>query len=361
MSPEIKATIQPSAALRGKLYARLKFSAILNLPESDFAKLIEEIENSPLFQKLVYPPDAGPRAILRKPFPHSKLSQSFYEVREELTAGTQSVDVQNLILKHQKILSVVKKIGQKNFEHYFLYGDRAGSVESLAKSCGLTEEQVREIRSFVLEFSIYSELFQPSSLASLGQIHYTPIAKIEIDREGELTISYLSPHLAAGRYILNRERLESLKITMNGRERRTLSELIRKIEWVNLRRASLQKILAEIILRQEPYLRTGEMERLLPMPQRQVAQTIGVAPSTVSRAIYSKSAILPWGEEKTLKDFFVHKKKMVRERLSEIMSDSIRSRNGKLTDAKLRDLLMQRFKIKVSRRSVNLYRKEVTW
>src|SRR3989338_7704164 len=101
MLPQVKMTAKPSHNLRVNLSARLKFSEILSLPETEFAKLIGEIENDPIFQKLIYPQDAGPKAVFRKRFPHSRLNQNFYELNEEISPSNQGVDVQTLMLKHK--------------------------------------------------------------------------------------------------------------------------------------------------------------------------------------------------------------------------------------------------------------------
>lgn len=360
MPLEIKPSVKPTQNLRTTLYAQLRFSAVLGLSESEFAKLIQEIENDPVFQKLLYPPDSGTKAILKKSFPHSKLSQSFYELKEDVSLDRRSFDVQSLLLKHREVVALIRKIGEKNFEKYFFYKDGLESVKTIMDFCGLSEGEVKRIQSFLTEFSINSEFFYSSSLPLNSQIHYTPIAKIEIEKNGELVIAYLSPHLACGRYILNQERFQTIKKIMDAEEKKSAAQLIKKMEWVNLRKDTLQRILQEAILRQEYYFRTGKIEKILPFSQRSAARIIGVAPSTICRAILGKSVILPWGKETALKDLFVSQKQVVQKHLTEILNEHCLQQKPKLNDEQLAKILMNRCHFTVSRRSVNLYRREIS-
>lgn len=358
MSQQIKTSLKPAHTLKVIHYAQLKFSAILALSEPEFAKLIEEIEKDPIFQKLMHPSDFGLKVILRRPFPHSKLSKRFYELKDGILQNSTGLDVEKLLNQQQEVLKLIKKIGQEKFEKYFLYREESASGESIAKWCEISLEEVLSIQSFILTFSIHSQIFNPSSLPPQGRIAYTPIAQIELDNNKDLVISYLFPHLASGRYIINRERLEEIKRFFAPEERKVLAELLKKIEWVNLKQGTLQRILSDLILRQEAFLRSGETVKLLSFPQRSAAKAIGVAPSTVSRAIFGRSVILPWGEEKALGDLFVSRKEAIQKRLKEILNSELKP-DRKLSGEKLRKLLETRYRMKIPLRTVNFYRREI--
>lgn len=357
MASNIKPTVRLNHTIKNKLITRLKFSSILNLPEREFASMIQQIEEDPLFGRLNEGGDA-PRAIFRKRYPHTRLSSGFYSLKEEILSGSQPVDVESLLLKHKRVLSLVKKIGRDNFEKHFLYKESPESPESIAALCGITADETRKIQSLINDLAIQSEFFHPSALAVPGK-HYYPVARIETEADGTLILSYLSPHLARGRYIVNRERLETLKQNFSKMERKSLSALLKKIEWANLRTDTLQKILNELILKQEPYLRRESRESLLPLSQREMARIIGVAPSTVSRIVFSKSVFLPWGDEAPLKDFFLKRKEAAQKWLADILRERAENRQPRLNDGELKDILEKRYHVHVSRRTVNLYRREI--
>ncbi|MBI3012996.1 MAG: hypothetical protein HYY63_05150 [Elusimicrobia bacterium] len=352
----LRTGVKPS--LRGQILARVRFTRVLNLSEPEFARFVADLEGDPIFRKLVYPHDGGPRAIFRKRFPHSGLSSSFYEVKEENRVGGGTVDVETLLAQHKGLVDLIRKIGRENFETYFLYEEEPRSEEFLAQACGIGIEEVRKIRSLVLEISLHSEFFHPSSIPA-HYLHCFTVARIEKDEPGGLNIAYLSPHLARGRYVLNRERIEALKKGMISEEKKKLGEILKKMEWINLRQDTLQKILSEFVQSQEHYLSSREFARVVPMTQRELSRRIGVAASTVCRSIASKSIFLPWGEEKALKDLFWNRREVACVLLKNMLEDLSVQGNKKVKDSFLRDLMFRKHRIKVSRRTINLYRRTI--
>lgn len=359
MAREVKQILSNKVNLKAQLIARLRFSHVLTLPEAEFARMISEIENDPLFQKMLYPSDSGPKAILKRRTPRTRLSQSFYEVKEEIRAGAEGVDVEKMLEAHRGILRLIQKIGQTPFEKYFLYKDGTETIQSISESCGLAPEEVHKIQEFMTEFSIHSEFFTPSTLSPEGGLHYTLIARIEEDGEGHFMISFVSPHLAGGRYVINPERVDALKKFMNATERRAVSNLVQKLELVNLRQDTLQKLLQELLTRQENYLHSGDGKKMLPLSQREMSARLRVAPSTVCRAIYGKSVQIPSGREIPLKDLFLNRKSAAEEWVRQILEEMTEDKRNKLSDNDLREILLSRFRFKASRRSVNLYRRQV--
>lgn len=358
MESSIKTSLQAKPKLQNKLIARLKFSEILNLPEPDFAKMIAEIEKDPVFLQLLYPKDSSPRAVFRKRFSHTRISQNFYEINEEIKSGDKAVDVERLLENHRGVQELIQKIGKKSFENYFLYRESPYAPEKIAKICNLNLEEVGRIQSFILEFSIHSEFFCPSTLPQESH-HYTPIAKIEIEKNGEFFVSYLSPHLARGRYVINRERVLELRKKMNLKDKKSIAELLKKLEWINLRQDTLQKIFKEIMETQEFYFSTQDSSKLLSLTQREMARRIGVAPSTISRAVCWKTIFLPWGEEKPLTELFLNRKKVALCHLEKLLNELLVEPKKKISDNFLKEMLMKRHRVKISRRTVNLYRREM--
>ena len=358
MAQEVRASLSPKTVLKGQLLYRLNFASLLKMPESDFAKMIAEIEKDPFVQKLMYPKDPQWKVLAKKRFPNSRLSSSFYEMDERVQGSPQSVDVETLLSRRQGLVNLIQRIGRENFERHFLYRNETESLESSAKVCGITVPEAEEIHSLLLDLSIQSEFFHPSTLPPEGGLHYTLIARIE-QEEGRIRVAYLSPNLASGRYMVNHEKIDALKKVLAPAERKKLKTVLDRINWINLRQDTLQKILSLVILRQDSYLRSGEPGARVPVTQKAVANLLKLAPSTVSRAIYGKSIRLPWGEEKPLKGMFLNKKEAAEEWIKGILSNMPETERKHLIDTRLKELLFQKYKLKASRRAVNLYRRAV--
>ena len=358
MFQSMKPIVRNQAQLKGKLIAHLKLGKIFALSEPDFARLISEIEKDPLFAKLVYPPDSGPRAIFKRRYPHTRLSSNFFELKEELESTARSVDVESLLDKRKGMIKLIRRIGRENFEKYFLYQETSQTIEEIAQICGMNVEEAREVQSLVIELDVHSDFSQGTKLDSPSGISYIPIAKIDLE-EGVLLFSFFSSHLARGRYVVNRERLESLKAWLRTDEKKLLSQLLKKIDWINLRQDTMQRILSELVLRQESYLRSRDSRKLFSLSQRELAREMLVAPSTVCRLVGGKSVILPWGEEKALKDLFISRKEVLRGYLKELLDEMTFEEKKKISDNELKERLLKKYRFKISRRSVNLYRREI--
>lgn len=357
-SSEIKQILTPSikASIRAQLLNRLKFSAILQLPEQEFAKLIAEVEHDPLFKKLTHWKTDEGRVVGFKKFASAQLSTSFYELNEQLKSATENVDVELMMNKHKGIVALIKKIGQEKFEKYFLYREDPATPEEIAKECTLSLEEVEMIQSLLLEISIHSEFLHPSQLPQTEGLHFHLIAKFEIENHGRISYSYFSPHMAYGRYIVNHDKLSHIKTELTPEEKKQLNPLLSKMDWINARHDTVHKILHEITSVQELYLINGHIEMLMPYSQRTLAKAIQVAPSTVTRAIFSKSIMTPWGEEKKLKSFFVSKKQVVQVWAEKFIEEK-KLKNEKWTDEQMREAFIHTFNSPISRRSINAYKK----
>ncbi len=359
MAREIRPALRTGVSVKAQLIARLRFSHVLTLSEKEFARMISDIENDPLFQKFLYPKDSGPKAIFKRRVPHQRLSPAFYEAKDEISAGAEGVDVENILEQHRGVIDLIRKIGQESFEKHFLYKEGTESAASIAEKCGVFPEDVMRVQAAVTQLSVHSEFFNPTTLPAETGLRYTLIARIDPDEQGSFWISFTSPHLAAGRYVINPERVDALKKDLAASERKAVTNLIQKLELINLRQDTLHKMLQEVLVRQKGYLSSNDASRRLPLSQRDMAAHLGVAASTVCRALYGKSVLAPWGREMPLKDFFVNKKNAAEEWVRQILEEMPEEKRDQLSDNDLRGLLAQRFRCKASRRSVNLYRRAV--
>ena len=330
---------------------RMEQARLLEIPEEEFQRLIAEIERSPLFQRLYQ----EAKVIRRQRFPRTDISSRFYQLKEEAVADRSSLDVESLLVNKKHIVEQIQKLGREKFKQYFLFPESGMTAEEIARECDLVVSEAQKINSLIDELSIWSQFYHPSAL-SPEAVHYSKIASVERDRDG-FVIGYFSPSLARGRYAIDYERFEQLKTSdaLSQTEVKQAKQLLGKLELMNSRKDTISQILQNIVERQALYLESGEPRALLPFSQRELAKKIGLAPSSVSRAIRSRSIDTPWGEEVPLKQFFPRPKRFRKELLKQLLE----TEEGLLSDEAIKVKLEEKFGVAISRRSVANLRKEL--
>ncbi len=146
-------------------------------------------------------------------------------------------------------------------------------------------------------------------------------------------------------------------------------EKIRDGKWfmeaIETRRKTLEKIALAIIAKQPDFFENG-VDALRPMIMRDIADMIGVHPTTVGRAISEKYAQTPFGLY-PLKIFFSGgyesdesekgiSSESVKNRIAKIVEDE--SPQAPLSDSKISDILANEG-VKVARRTISKYREEL--
>ena len=326
---------------------------MLEMPEEEFNKLIIEAEGNPLFKKLY----RKERIIHYQRYPRTDISPHFYQLNEEITAGgTGTLDIESLLSDKEDMVRQLQKMGLENFKRYFLYPEPGVSVEEVAQECNLELAEVEKINSLINEFSIMSEFYNPSALSSGHGIHYSKVASIERGPEGFI-IGYISPTYARGRYSIDYERFEELKGNgaFSAAEAREMRQLFKRLELINSRKDTVTRILQGIVERQAPYFESGNSKAILPFSQKELAESIRLVPSSISRAISGKSLETPWGEEKALKDFFPRSRMFRRELIRQLLETGEEFPSDEAIKAKLE----QKFGVFISRRSVASLREEL--
>jgi DNA-directed RNA polymerase specialized sigma54-like protein len=341
-------SLQMRAELRQIL--RIEQADLLELPENDFQRLIAEIERSPLFQRL----HQRERLISYQRLPRTDISSAFYELEDGTVADEGSLDIDSLLEGRAEVLEQIEELGRDNFERYFLFPERGMAVEEIAAACDLEPAAVGKINEFINDFGVMSEFYHPSTLAS-GSRRYSKVASIEKAQEGFI-ICFLSPSLARGRYSIDYRRFEELRSSgaLTEMEAKEARQLFRKLELINNRKATLCLVLEGIVRKQALYLESGDRRSLLPFSQKELARKIGVAPSSVSRAITGKSLGTPWCSEMPLKDFFP-RPKVFRGALLKQLIDG----DGCATDEAIRVKLWEKCGVAISRRSVTNLRRDL--
>jgi DNA-directed RNA polymerase specialized sigma54-like protein len=330
---------------------RMQQATLQQMSEDEFHQLIIKIERNPLFHRLY----RKEKLIHYQRFPQTSISSTFYQLKEETVADPGSLDIESLLLKKEHLVHQIQKLGMERFKRYFLFPDSGMTLDEIARECDLDVLQVQEINSLIDEYSIMSEFYHPSKFSS-DVIHYSKVASVVREGAG-FVISYFSPFFARGRYLINYERFEELNKSgaFSRDEARETTQLFRKLELINSRKDTLNQILQGIVDKQILYFQAGDSKSLLPVSQKELANKIGLAPSSVSRAIRGKSINTPWGDEVPLKHFFPRPKRFRKELLEQLLKE-----DGELSsDEMIRTRLWEKFGVAISRRSVANLRKEL--
>jgi len=332
-------------------FIQMEQADLLEMPEEEFNRLITEIERGLLFQRLY----RKEKLIRYQRFPRTDMSSSFYQLKEEMIADKGSVDIESLLVNKEYVVGQIQNLGLEKFKRYFLFPEAGLTEEEIAIECDLTVSEVRKINSLIDEFSILSEFYHPSAFSSEG-IHYTKIASVERGEEGFL-IGFFSASFARGRYMIDYERFEELRAeaAFTEVEAKEARQFFRRLELINSRKYTIGQILQGIIEKQALYLESGDLRALLPSSQKELAKKIGLAPSSISRAINGKSIDTPWGEEVPLKYFFPRPRRFRKELLRRLLE----TEKGFTSDEEIRARLQEKFGMAISRRSVTNLRKEL--
>jgi transcriptional regulator with XRE-family HTH domain len=335
---------------------RLRMADWIEMPEREFAHEIEKLEKDPLFQKLYFGDGHIPGALRRQRWPGGKLAGSFYELDERTAAGAgERVGVEEFAAERGSALAAIKRMGQKDFERYFVHGEDALTLAEIGRRTNLTPEDVRAIHELVVELGARAE-FETASVSPTAAPGRAAVCLAKITLEGGTpAYEFFSPYWARGLYQVRFDLLEKWKTGgLNPEERRHLPSLLKRLETVNLRQSTLFRLLEMIARLQADYLTHERPEDFRPISLRQLAKRLDLAPSTVSRAFSKRSVRLPSDRELPLIAFVPGRRRVLRELLGQWLAES-----EDVTDAALAERLKAERGIAISRRTVNAVRHEL--
>ncbi|MEW6481784.1 MAG: hypothetical protein AB1397_02100 [bacterium] len=328
-APKLKVGLQMKAKLAADL---------LSLSEAEFADYVRRLEDDPLFGELL---ELG--IIRYRRFPRTF---SVMELRPELISDSPAKSPEPLLSEREDTIKLIRQIGKEDFCRFFLYNDGQISLENIKKELSLSLSQIKAINQLITDFEVqYGVWYQPKDRG--GYISYTKIASIQDD----LTIGFFWQNMTRGKYIIEYERLKE-----EGFDKAKISQikrLLRKLELANTRKTLIFQILEKIVEQQAKYLKNGRLSDLSLLTETEVAQDLGVAISSVSRAIQNRCVETPWGE-RPLKFFFFSSK----DRLKLLVEKIIEEEKTPLTDGKIQQSL-KKYGISVARRTVAQCRKEL--
>jgi len=346
-----------------KLMGRMKLAELMSLPEDEFQKLIQEVENDPLFRKLMR---SGIGLIRYKKPPWVRTAQAkMLPLDPAITPSKNTLEVESFLAKEKGLVSTIKKLGVDRFKKYFLDGVSGMISKEISRECGLPIETVKKINNFVDKFYLESKLTESTEGNRATRICYSTIASIEKD-DGQLAIGYFSSEMAKGRYLIDFDRVEKVKKlgVFAKDEIRKVDSLLNKVRLVNSRKTTIYQLIQSLIEGQRRFLFSGDFKDLKPFTQVSLSRKMEVNPSLISRAISRKAIRIPQGRQIPLKALFPSereiRKKFIREVMereeSEIQS---RSLHRAYSDEEIRTQLRRRYGTSISRRSISDSRKSL--
>jgi hypothetical protein len=328
----------------------LRLYPVLAAPEEDFLRQAAELEADPLFPRLFEPGSDGRAPLRRRRFPGASYAFQFACADEALAAAAgPGATAGEWLAARPAMLALARRCGAAAFETWFLSG-LPFSAAAAARECGFSAGEAEALRSFVDAFILAHERVAPAALPGL----YLRCAARVAAEGGRLSLQYTHPAYLRGGYVVDGEALARLLKSgalsaAEAARARALAAGAQRIGW---RKAGFHRVLTAITERQKAFFTGGAP--LLPLTQRELASAVDLDPGTVSRLISGKTVMTPSGEEIRLKDLFKRKNNYIIEKIKELPGGG-----AGLSDKEVAETLRKVHGIKISRRSVNLYRSRI--
>lgn len=337
----MSAAVGASAAARPSLGGALKLARLLEMPEREFEARVRRLEGNPLFSRLV-----EARAVRIERY-SARFAARKPDGRELSMSGE---GLSALLDGRAGVVELVQRVGQENFEEFFL-GESSVSDERRAEACGISAEEARSLRELVDRAYIHAEMQGPA--ASAPAKVYSAVAGVELD-DGRPVIAFFHREVWKGCYRLDGNKLAALRKTMPLPDARRLDKLVCQLELLDRRKSTLYRALEALLELQREYLASGDPAARKPLTQAAVARRLDVEPSVLNRLVSNKCVRLPWGLETPLSALMPSRKRLLLDRV-----DELATANPCLSDERLREEVARRFGALLSRRSIAQYRKDL--
>ncbi len=342
-NPGMRLTHGAAATASAIIQGRLKLAGLMEMSEEDFEKQLKELEVSRLFTLLK---TSG--VVNLAEFPSARYAaRNFAGYGLRLSAG----GLPELSDGQGDLVELMHRIGQDNFEACFLKDTGETDVQK-AQVCGITKEDAARLRDFVNRAFIQAE-FEGTS-APLPEKVFSAVAGIDLE-DGSPVLAFFNREVWKGRYRVNREKLAQYAGSLSGADGHKIENLLKRLEFTDQRKTTLYRALELLISVQADFLTSGEPSRRRPLSQRTLAKNLGVDTSVLNRLVSNKSVQMPWGVEAPMATLLPSSKDVNKERLY-----SLASGNPDVSDAELALELKKKHGVKLSRRSIAQYRKELS-
>jgi RNA polymerase sigma-54 factor len=335
--------LRTSVSAKPQLQGRLKLAHLLKMPEDDFESRVKEIEGNPLFERL-----RATGAVRLENYEGARFGARRFGGWGLRTASDGLPDA----LDADSVpVVLIQRVGQERFEEFFLR-DAHVNDQARARSCGISVEEAKLLREFVDKLYIQTEFQSPSTDAAPPKT-FSAVAGVEIVN-GKPVLAFFNREIWKGRYCVNSEKCAQMREALSPRERASMENLLRQLEFLDRRKTTLFQALEELLRAQADFFVSGESGRRRPLTQRHLAGTLEVSPSVIHHLISNKSIQLPWGLETPMRTLVPSAKTLLRDSLYDIAVAA-----PDASDETLRRELERRTGAKLSRRSIAQYRKEL--
>jgi len=342
--------IEPSSNVEVNLNQRmqvgLRLSQFLEKPEGDFWEAVREIEEDPLFLKIVSLFMGKKKALRIIP------RKTYGFIREGEVYSSAGLDVESLLQGKEDIVSKIRLLGREKFVACFL-GEGSFTIPEIAEMTGLSIGEVVDFRKKVIDVSVLSDLaagFKEPAY-SVEEPSYEVVAAVRI-REGKPEVDFCHERR---RYDINYEcfsRLLSGNL-ISDRERKKLEVLGRKMEMINFRLNLTARVVDAVVRAQKSFILSGNEEEIRPLEEKELAGELGIHSSWLCRVLKNRCIATDSGN-KPLGSFFITRRAL-RKRLGRRLIAGILE-NKDCSDRELAAILFEKHGIKVARRTVNSWR-----
>ena len=340
--PELR--IAPQVKLSLSIAIKIRLARVLAMPETELEKMARGIETDPLFRRLT---TTGVLAISE--FPAARFGARRFAGHGLRVSGS---GLPELVDGNCDLARLMQSLGQQRFEKWFLGGGPCSDQER-ARGCGISVAEARKLREFMDRAFIQGEFEGSTPAAAAPEKVFGTVARIAIE-DGQPVLSFFHRDVWQKRYRVDKGRLVKYLAAMPRTEAGKVKELLSRLEVVERRKTTLYRLLGEVLRIQAEYLRSGDPALRQALTQRALAAKLRAAPSAINQLISNKSVQMPWGLEAPLAIFFPSAKEINRERLYDLASTE-----RELTDEGLRDGMERLHGVRLSRRSIAQYRKEL--
>jgi hypothetical protein len=332
LAPAITGILTPRTSSAESPYAAYRLAEFLKLPEREYTAIIAAIETNPFVEQLMYPCAEEECLLAYNRFPDTDLSPHFWHMMKP--SG---------LIRAFPWEKIIARIGFDDFKRFFLYREARLNQKQVAGNTGLSVDEVCAIQKELLYgysgSGCAGELVQEKRISAAGDEYTVPVL-----------LAY-APALARGIYKINARRLAVL---LRSKQTAHVTEIIRLMELVNLRKQIMYRTIKQLVEFQSAFISSGDKEQLLPLTQSALARSLCLDKSLVCRAISNRSVNIR-GEEMPLKDLVPSKKRIGLMLMRKLIAQERRI----ATDNELQKKMFSRYNIRLSRRSISMYRKSL--
>ncbi len=346
-----------SQKLIQRQYLGMKFSMLLDSPREKYWEEIQKIEESTIFKELS---SYGRYKIVKiVPLRH----YFFYKGKEgknykkTTPSSLEEAEDMESFLEGKELIKKAKSLPVDIFYYYFIEGE--GTPLEVSEATGFTPEEVKLLRELVDRALIRGEMLPEDSVSSISSSSSAEVvAKVQFSGE-DIDIAYFRDR---HRYSINEDALNMVmkRDDIDSKKKREIANIIKKLQVINRHLDLVYQVVNYVVQYQKKYLKSGNLEDLKPLQEKELANALGVSPSWISRIVKGRwniRYIQVEGKYIKLRDLFLNETQ-IKKKKGERLIKEILSYKSNISDSELAKMLREKG-FQVSRRTVNNWRREV--